>query len=167
MIWYLVFFLFFYILNIKSDWYGLRPDTIYLSYFFFGLFVVCLVYDAKIISNRNIVNFNEELSYYLKMSTFFFVSILDSLKSNYANLHRFLFFYKTLISFVFEKYISSNKTVSALRFSKKYYYLYKFCDRCLTFEHMVRRFIQQLFIKNVIQLTRSLIFRTQKVRKLV
>jgi hypothetical protein len=165
-LWYFVLFLFFYVINIKSDWYGLRPDTIYLSYFFFGLVVITLVLNLKVLSNRNLVNFNEELTYYIKMSMFFYLLVLDSLKSNYTNLHSFLSFYKSLISLIFEKYITSNKTVHDLRLRKKYYYFYMFCDRCLVFEQMTRKFIQQLFIKNVIQLTRFIIFRTQKTRKL-
>ena len=113
------------------------------------------------------LNFNEELTYFVKMSMFFYLLILDSLKTNYTNLHRFLLFYKSLLSLTFEKYIDTNKGVRKLREVKRYYYFYKFCEGCLGFERMVRKFIQQLFIKNVIRVTRSLIFRSAKTGKLI
>jgi hypothetical protein len=158
-VWYISIFAFFYIINAQGDFYTLRPDTIYLAYFYVGVVIILSFFNGKLVANKNLVNFNEELVYFTKMSMFFYLSILDAFKRSYITLHKFVFFYNQIFKTIFSKYIIANSSAVLLSLKNKYYLLYTYSLRCIAFENLIRRFIQHIYIKSIIKVTRGIIFK--------
>jgi hypothetical protein len=165
-VWYFVFFVFFLLLNVKIDCFVLRPDLIYLSYFSIGLLIVVLVAHLNASSNERLFKFTDELVYYVKMSAFIYLSILDNISANYYNLSKAVLVYKYIFNLIGNKFFNLFKDINQYKIKQKYCYLYNYMEKSLMFEFLVKKFIYKLFISNVVKLTKIALFsRNLNVKK--
>lgn len=154
---YFILLCFFYVINIKADWFELRPDTIYLSYFFVIVLIISCFLDAKLSLGRNTNSYNEELTYYVKMGIFFYLAILDSLRNNYVGLCNVVKFFTSIYTQAVKRYLLYSQNLHRFGQMTKHYYLLEFIEKCALVESTLNRFVKHLFYANVVKLARPLV----------
>lgn len=146
-----------YILNAKVGVVKMSPDVIYVSYFLVGCLVGYVILTMRIYLNRNSVYFFSEMVYYIKMSKFLYLSVLESIRECIASTNTIYEFLRSLTAEmalrVAVKYLNAREY--GLRYVK--YYTFVYLDRAVHTEDEIRRYIRRKLVEKVCLITRRLL----------